>query len=175
MLDRDVSTQQARESFEEYVAGRRAALLRTAYLLTGQHADAEDLVQLALVKAVPHWRRISDDPEPYVRKVLAREATNRWRRRRWREVSTDVLPEPAGGPGDPTDPTDREVLRQALMRLSPRQRAVVVLRYFDDLTEQQTAEVLGIGLGTVKSHGRDAMARLRELVVLEEALDTVAP
>ena len=150
MPDRDVSTQQARESFEEYVAARRTALLRTAYLLTGQHADAEDLVQMALVKAVPHWRRISDDPEPYVRRILAREATNRWRRRRWREVSLDVLPETHN---EGTDPTDREVLRQALMRLSPRQRAVVVLRYFDDLTEQQTAEVLGIGLGTVKSHG----------------------
>ena len=172
MPDRDVSSQQARESFEEYVAARRTALLRTAYLLTGQHADAEDLVQMALVKAVPHWRRISDDPEPYVRKILAREATNRWRRRRWREVSADVLPE---GAGEAADPTDREVLRQALMRLSPRQRAVVVLRYFDDLTEQQTAEVLGIGLGTVKSHGRDAMARLRELIRLEEPLDTVAP
>jgi len=170
--DRDVSTQQARESFEEYVAARRTALLRTAYLLTGQHADAEDLVQMALVKAVPHWRRISDDPEPYVRRILAREATNRWRRRRWREVSLDVLPETHN---EGTDPTDREVLRQALMRLSPRQRAVVVLRYFDDLTEQQTAEVLGIGLGTVKSHGRDAMARLRELITLDEPLDTVAP
>ncbi len=172
MSDRDVSTQQARESFEEYVAARRTALLRTAYLLTGQHADAEDLVQMALVKAVPHWRRISDDPEPYVRRILAREATNRWRRRRWREVSLDVLPETHN---EGTDPTDREVLRQALMRLSPRQRAVVVLRYFDDLTEQQTAEVLGIGLGTVKSHGRDAMARLRELITLDEPLDTVAP
>ena len=172
MSDRDVSTQQARESFEEYVAARRTALLRTAYLLTGQHADAEDLVQMALVKAVPHWRRISDDPEPYVRRILAREATNRWRRRRWREVSSDVLPETLS---EGTDPTDREVLRQALMRLSPRQRAVVVLRYFDDLTEQQTAEVLGIGLGTVKSHGRDAMARLRELITLDEPLDTVAP
>ncbi len=172
MPDRDVSTQQARESFEEYVAARRTALLRTAYLLTGQHADAEDLVQMALVKAVPHWRRISDDPEPYVRRILAREATNRWRRRRWREVSSDVLPETLS---EGTDPTDREVLRQALMRLSPRQRAVVVLRYFDDLTEQQTAEVLGIGLGTVKSHGREAMARLRELITLEEPLDTVAP
>ena len=172
MPDRDVSTQQARESFEEYVAARRTALLRTAYLLTAQHADAEDLVQMALVKAVPHWRRISDDPEPYVRRILAREATNRWRRRRWREVSSDVLPETLS---EGTDPTDREVLRQALMRLSPRQRAVVVLRYFDDLTEQQTAEVLGIGLGTVKSHGRDAMARLRELIRLDEPLDTVAP
>ena len=172
MPDRELSTREARESFEEYVAARRGALLRTAYLLTGQHADAEDLVQMALVKAVPHWRRISDNPEPYVRRILAREATNRWRRRRWREVSTGVLPE---SPEGATDPIDREVLRQALMRLSPRQRAVVVLRYFDDLTGQQTAEVLGIGLGTVKSHGRDAMARLRELITLEEPLDTVAP
>jgi len=92
--DRDVSTQQARESFEEYVAARRTALLRTAYLLTGQHADAEDLVQMALVKAVPHWRRISDDPEPYVRRILAREATNRWRRRHATRAPTpsrDVL------------------------------------------------------------------------------------
>jgi len=147
-----------RASFEDYVAARRGALLRTAYLLTGDHADAEDLVQLALVKAMPRWKQISDQPEPYVRRILAREATNRWRRRRWREVSTDVLPEDAA---TGADPTDREVLRVALLTLSARQRAVVVLRYFEDLTEQQTAEVLGIGLGTVKSHGRDAMARLR--------------
>ena len=71
-------------SFEEYVAARRPALLRTAYLLTGSHADAEDLVQTALVKVVPHWRRIADRPEPYVRQVLARESVSRWRRRRWR-------------------------------------------------------------------------------------------
>lgn len=164
----------SRDSFEEFVAARRQALLRTAYLLTGDHGHAEDLVQLALVKSWPRWSRIADRPEPYVRTVLAREATNRWRGRRWREVSTGTLPERAAAE---QDLTDRELLRRALLRLSPRQRAVVVLRYFDDLTEQQTAEVLGIGLGTVKSHGRDALDRLRALVpeAVREAVDTVAP
>lgn len=166
----------SRDSFEDFVASRRSALLRTAYLLTGDHGDAEDLVQRVLVKAWPRWARIADRPEPYVRTILAREVTDRWRGRRWREVSTATPPEQAA---DGPDPTDREVLRRALLQLSARQRAVVVLRYFDDLTEAQTAEVLGIGLGTVKSHGRDALARLRVLVPgleeAEEALDTVAP
>lgn len=147
--------------FEEFVAARRQALLRTAYLLTGSHEDAEDLVQVALVKAVPHWRRIADHPEPYVRTILARESVSRWRRRRWRELTTDELPD-RQGPGD--DPVGRLALREALARLAPRQRAVIVLRYFDDLTERQTAEALGIGVGTVKSQTRDALARLRDLV-----------
>ena len=149
-----------RDSFEEYVAARRGALLRTAYLLTGQHQDAEDLVQVALLKVVPKWSRIADDPEPYVRKVLVHESISRWRRRRWREVHTDRLPDaPIEGPG-----ADRVALRQALARLAPRQRAVVVLRYFDDLTERETAALLGVSVGTVKSQARDARARLRELV-----------
>ena len=150
-----------REGFEEFVAARRQALLRTAYLLTGSHDDAEDLVQVALVKTVPHWSRIADHPEPYVRTVLARESVSRWRRRRWREVSTATLPERHA---PETDPTDREALRVALTTLAPRQRAVIVLRYFEDLTERQTAEALGIGVGTVKSQTRDALARLRGLV-----------
>ncbi|ANH39972.1 RNA polymerase sigma-E factor [Nocardioides dokdonensis FR1436] len=158
MSDRD---DRVRAQFEEYVAARRQALLRTAYLLTGQHADAEDLVQLALVKAMPHWAKIAHDPEPYVRKVLARESVSRWRRRRWREVSTDTPPE---RPTEVADLTDRTAVRQALLGLAPRQRAVVVLRYFDDLTEVQTAQALGIGVGTVKSHSRDALARLRVLL-----------
>ena len=83
-----------RLDFEEFVRARRAALLRTAYLLTGNHADAEDLLQRALVKAVPHWSRLRDQPEPYVRRILTRESISRWRRRRWREVSTDQPPEP---------------------------------------------------------------------------------
>ena len=145
------------DSFEEYVAARRGALLRTAYLLTGSHEDAEDLVQVALIKAVPHWRRIADHPEPYVRKILAHESVSRWRRRRWREVSTDELPETSvEGPSD-----DRLELRQALARLPPRQRAVIVLRYYEDLTEKETAATLGISVGTVKSQARDALARLR--------------
>src|SRR3954453_17026061 len=79
--------------FEQFVVARRDALLRTAYLLTGDHHDAEDLVQSALIKGVPKWARIKDRPEPYVRRVLARESVNRWRGRRWREVTTDVVPD----------------------------------------------------------------------------------
>ena len=142
--------------FEQFVLARRNALLRTAYLLTGDHHDAEDLVQTALIKVVPKWPRISDRPEPYVRQVLARESVNRRRGRRWREVTTDVVPETTQH-----DSTDRIALLEDLRRLSPRQRAVLVLRYFDDLTEADTAAALGISVGTVKSHVRDALTRLR--------------
>ena len=144
--------------FEGFVAARRDALLRTAYLLTGDHHDAEDLVQSALIKVVPKWARIKDHPEPYVRRVLARESVSRWRGRRWREVYTDAVPEAMHH--DSTD-SDRIELLEDLRRLSPRQRAVLVLRYFDDLTEADTAATLGISVGTVKSHVRDALARLR--------------
>ncbi len=156
-----MSDLEGRDGFESFVAARRQALLRTAYLLTGQHEDAEDLVQVALVKAVPHWKKIAASPEPYVRKILAREAISKWRGRRWREVPSEQLPE-VGVP--PDDVTGREAMRAALMQLAPRQRAVVVLRYYEDLTERQTAETLGISVGTVKSQARDALARLRELV-----------
>ncbi|WP_193607211.1 SigE family RNA polymerase sigma factor [Nocardioides lijunqiniae] len=156
-----------RAGFEEFVLARRSALLRTAYLMTGSHEDAEDLLQVALVKAVPQWRRIRDRPEPYVRRILARESISRWRRRRWREIGTDELPET--GTHD-ADVDQREDLRRALLTLAPRQRAVVVLRYYEDLSEAQTAEALGIAVGTVKSHARDALARLRTLVPdLDEA------
>lgn len=149
--------------FEDFVVARRDALLRTAYLLTGDHHDAEDLVQSALIKVVPKWARIQDHPEPYVRKVLARESLNRWRGRRWREVTTDIVPETVQH-----DSTDRVALLEDLRRLSPRQRAVLVLRYFDDLTEADTAAALGISVGTVKSHARDALARLRDQLPGEE-------
>src|SRR3954447_24477247 len=111
--------------FEQFVSARRYALLRTAYLLTGDHHDAEDLVQSALIKVVPKWARIKDRPEAYVRRVLARESVSRWRGRRWREVTTDVVPEAMH-----YDSADRLVLLEDLRRLSPRQRAVIVLRYF---------------------------------------------
>ena len=146
-------------SFEAFVVARRAALLRTAYLLTGNHHDAEDLVQSALIKVVPKWQRIEDRPERYVRQVLARESVNRWRSRRWREVTTDVMPE--AGSHASAENLDRVALLEDLRRLSPRQRAVLVLRYFDDLTEAETAAALDISVGTVKSHTREALARLR--------------
>jgi len=165
-----------REGFEEWVTARRAALLRTAYLLTGDAHDAEDLVQVTLLNAVPQWPRIAANPEPYVRKILARESISRWRRRRWREVATDRIPDaPVEGPG-----AERVVLQQALASLAPRQRAVIVLRYYEDLTEKETAAVLSISVGTVKSQARDGLGRLRELVPdlrLDEEEDaaTVAP
>ncbi len=147
-----------RLGFEEFVAARRPALLRSAYLLTGSQADAEDLVQATLLRVVPHWRRIARDPEPYVRRVLARESVTRWRGRRWRERSVAQLPERPS----PEPVSDRMALRAALATLSPRQRAVLVLRYYEDLTEPATAEALGISVGTVKSHAREGLARLRE-------------
>ena len=149
------------EDFEGFVVARRDALLRTAYLLTGNHHDAEDLVQSTLIKVVPKWSRLKGDPERYVRQVLARESVNRWRGRRWREMTTDTVPETTHGSTDRSS-TDRIALLDALRTLSPRQRAVVVLRYFEDLTEADTAAVLGISVGTVKSHTREGLVRLRE-------------
>jgi RNA polymerase sigma-70 factor (sigma-E family) len=150
-----------RDGFEQFVAARRPALLRTAYLLAGSHADAEDLVQGALVKTVTHWTRIAERPEPYVRQVLVRESVTRWRRRRWRETAIDRLPRRVAST---PDLDEREELRRALGALAPRQRAVLVLRYHEDLSEKETASLLGIAMGTVKSQARDGLARLRELL-----------
>jgi RNA polymerase sigma-70 factor (sigma-E family) len=150
-----------RDDFEAFVAARYDPLLRTAYLLTGDHHDAEDLLQQSLVKAVGAWGRIVGDPEPYVRTILVRQNVSRWRRRRWREVQTPLPPDRAIH-DEGVD--DRVRLQEALAGLAPRQRAVIVLRYYEDLTEVQTAEVLGIAVGTVKSQARDALKRLRQSV-----------
>jgi RNA polymerase sigma-70 factor (sigma-E family) len=148
-----------RDDFEQYVAARMPALLRTAYLLTGNPHDAEDLVQSALIKAVPAWKRIDGNPDAYLRRVMVNENISGWRRRRGREVLVDVTPD--AGRDDP-DSDAALALQRALATLAPRQRAVIVLRYFEDLTERETAEVLGVAIGTVKSQARDALARLRE-------------
>jgi len=146
-----------REDFEQYVAARMPALLRTAYLLTGHQQDAEDLVQVAMLKTVGAWRRIAGDPDAYVRQVLVNENISRWRRRRWREV-LEAPPE-SHVPSD--DIERRMALRSALMSLAPKQRTVLVLRYYEGLSEREIADAMGIGAGTVKSHARDALARLR--------------
>ena len=145
-------------SYEEFVSARYQALVRSAYLLTGHHHDAEDLVQTALLRAVSRWRRIEDNPEPYVRKIMVNENISRWRRHRGREHLAEAVPDAPAPSGDHDDAVE---LRRALSQLSPRQRTVVVLRYYEDLTERQVAELLGIGVGTVKSTTRDALARLR--------------
>ncbi|QNN52471.1 SigE family RNA polymerase sigma factor [Nocardioides mesophilus] len=145
-------------AFHAFVVARTAALSRTAYLLTGDHHLAEDLVQTALFKTAKAWGRIKGDPEPYVRRILYTENISWWRRRRHlREVAVEGY----DGPAAAADVDLRFALEQALAQLSIKQRTVLVLRYFEDLTEAQTAQVLGIGLGTVKSTTRQALARLR--------------
>lgn len=147
------------QSFTDYVAARRSALVRTAYLLCGDEHLAEDLVQSALIKAVGRWKRIGDRPEPWLRKVMVNDHISRWRRSRGREQLTAQVPD------RPVAAADRDHdLLNALKALAPRQRAVVVLRYYEDLTEAETADVLGVSVGTVKSQHRDAVTRLRSLV-----------
>ncbi len=166
-----------RAAFTDYVTARRPALVRTAYLLCGDAHLAEDLVQGALIKAVGHWKRIGDNPEPWLRKVMVNDHISGWRRHGGRERPTDQVPEQATRPAD----ADRDLtLAAALATLAPRQRAVVVLRYYDDLTELETAKILGVAVGTVKSQHRDAITRLRALVpdLLGEPVEvarTVAP
>ena len=145
------------EGFSEYVVARQAALLRTAYLLTGHAQDAEDLVQTTLVKVVPQWRRIRDNPEPYVRRVLVNENVSRWRRRRWREHPTDDLPEVlAEGP----DHAELIAVRDALAGLAPRQRAVSCCATTRGSPRPRSPTRSHLP-GTVKSQARDALARLR--------------
>lgn len=153
----------AEQAFDAFVAARVGALSRTAYLLTGDHHLAEDLVQTSLFKAAKAWHRIQGDPEPYVRRILYTENVSAWRRRRHlAEVSAGSPGEYAvDGAGVEPDHDLRLVLRHALARLTPKQRTVLVLRYFEDLTEAQTAAAMGIGLGTVKSNTKAALARLR--------------
>jgi RNA polymerase sigma-70 factor (sigma-E family) len=151
-------------SFEDFVRARADSLLRTA-LLTGQRrAEAEDLVQVALERAYRHWPRIcgAEGPERYVRRILASASADRWRRLGRRPEQAL----PAAGPGpvvaDRTgEIADRDYLLRALAGLPPRQRAVLVLRYFDDLSEAETAQMLGCSVGTVKSQAARGLARLR--------------
>jgi RNA polymerase sigma-70 factor (sigma-E family) len=156
--------------FRDFVAGRSAALHRTAYLLVGDWALAEDLVQTALVKTYLAWRRLDGlaAVEPYARRVLVNTATSWWRRR-WRgERPTGLLPE-RGLPDGAEQRAERDRLWQLIQTLPARQRAVVVLRYYEDLTEAETARLLDISVGTVKSQTARAMGTLRAAMVKEHA------
>lgn len=148
------------EGFEEFVAVASPRLLRTAFLLTRDAGHAEDLVQTALARAWRAWHRIDGDPEPYVRRIIVTSHATWWRRR-WRgEEPTGELPERAGeSPQAAVD--EREWLWQALGRLPRRQRTVLVLRFYEDLTEAQVAGLLGCSVGTVKSQASKALAKLR--------------
>jgi len=148
--------------FRQFVAARSAALLRTAYLLVGDWAHAEDLLQATLTKTYLAWRRLGEieSVEPYARRVLVTTATSWWRRRWHGERPTAVIPDRAA-----PDRFDERIERQALWRhvraLPARQRAVLVLRFYEDLTEAETARVLGVAVGTVKSQCARALASLR--------------
>ena len=148
----------------EFVSARGAALSRTAYLLTGDHQAAADLVQDTYVVLVRRWQKSGAvDPEAYVRKILYSRFVDGWRRRRLRELPWASPPDVASGDEAGTA-VDRITLQGALARLTPRQRAVLVLRFYEDFTEVQAAAVLGISPNTVKSQSRVALQRLRELV-----------
>jgi RNA polymerase sigma-70 factor (sigma-E family) len=145
--------------FDEFVAARSAALSRTAYLLTGDHHLAQDLVQAALLQAAKHWGRIHTSPEAYVRRAMYHQNISWWRRRKVAESPLSFHDGAAAAP----DTDLRLTLDQALARLTPKQRTVLVLRFYEDLTEVETARALGISAGTVKSTSRQALARLRAL------------
>lgn len=150
----------AEHDFGAFVAARATTLLRVAYLACGDRSEAEDLLQTALERTYRNWDRVRhDSPEPYVRRVIVNTAISRARRRAiLRIIPVRVPPDT---PARSADVDLRRVLMDALRALPPRQRAVVVLRYWEDLTEHQTAEVLGCTIGTVKSQSSKAMAKLR--------------
>lgn len=150
------------QGFSEWAAGAERSLLRSAYLLTGDLHRAEDLVQEALVKVALRWPRLrASNPTAYARTIVVRDNISWWRRRR-REVVVDLDEARAEAAAVSSDPETALVVRRALVRLTPGQRAVVVLRHFDDLSERETAAVLGVSVGTVKSQNAVALRRLRE-------------
>ncbi|MFL6060275.1 MAG: SigE family RNA polymerase sigma factor [Marmoricola sp.] len=145
--------------FEAFVRARLQHLLRFGYVLTGSEHAAADLVQDALERSLLRWSRItSDDPEGYVRRTMVNRSISVWRKL-GRERVTDEVPV-----GTYRDPERDEALLAALRRLPARQRAVIALRYYEDLTEARTAQVLGCSIGTVKSQSSLAMTRLRTLL-----------
>ena len=152
--------------FDEFVVSRSPALLRTAYLLIHDEGLAEDLVQTALTKSWFAWQRIDGDPEPYVRRVLVTTSVSWWRRRWTRELPAADLPERAA-PEAADRSVDPQDLWEAIGHLPRRQRAVVVLRYLEDRTEAETAELLGCSAGTVKSQCAKALAKLKRDPTLE--------
>jgi RNA polymerase sigma-70 factor (sigma-E family) len=154
--------------FREFMHARWPVMVRLAYGLTGDQGHAEDVAQAAFARAYASWPRVSraGDPDAYVRQIVVNENRNRFRRRRVTERLTDSPPESGFVDVARADTTrhddDRSMLIAALQRLGPRQRAVIVLRYWMDLTEYETAAVLNCSVGTVKSQASRALATLRQ-------------
>ncbi|GGV79157.1 SigE family RNA polymerase sigma factor [Streptomyces massasporeus] len=154
------------DGFDEFAAARWSTLLHVARLLTGgDRQRAEDLVQEALVKLWFAWPKIADQaPEAYVRTVLVRLAARSARRRWWGERPVEQLPDRAGPVDVSSAVAERSRLEGALAQLSPKQRAAVVLRYYEDLPEAQVAQALGCPVGTARSHASRGVARLRQIL-----------
>lgn len=149
--------------FDSFVRGRTPALLRAAYLLTGDQHLAEDLVQSALARTHRRWANLHHEgnAEAYTRKTMYHLQVSWWRRPKVAESMPGDLPEPRAGYDHAEVTSTRVALRRALLRLTPKQRAVLVLRFFEDRSEGETAELLDIAPGTVKSQTAKALARLR--------------
>jgi len=153
--------------FDDFVRARSSALLRTAFLLTGDRGDAEDLLQEVLGRMYAKWGSIRISPEAYARKALVHRSINGWRRSR--HMKYGPMPADLPSPGDPVaELAARDEIERVLMILPARQRAVLVLRYLDDLSEVDTAAALGCSPGTVKSHSARGLARLRGLLNLTD-------
>ena len=159
-------TQDKDAEFEAYMSARQPSLLRTAYLLTGDQHTAEDLVQTALAKLYLSWDKVQrrELVDGYVRRILVNENNSLWRRA-WkkREFSTDTLPDQQTVT-DTHDDGRSAALWECVQTLPRKQRAVVVLRFYEDLSEAEVAEILGISVGTVKSQSSRALAALRSRV-----------
>lgn len=151
------------DGFDVFVAAHSAALSRTAFFLTGDNEQAEDLLQEALTKTAARWPRVRDDnPRAYVRQVMLNHVRSVWRRsRRMKEHPIDDLSNRASDTDTATQVSDAAALMAALRLLGARQRAVLYLRFYEDRTEAETARQLGCSIGTVKSQTHDALARLR--------------
>jgi RNA polymerase sigma-70 factor (sigma-E family) len=150
----------ADEEFRAFVEARYAHLLRMAYLLAGSREQAEDMLQSALLATMLRWRHV-EQPEAYVRRVMINQLVSRWRRQRIVEVLTSMLPE---RPAPSEEVELRDELWSALRKLPAGMRTVLVLRYWEDLSEAGTADLLGCSVGSVKSQASRGLARLRELM-----------
>ena len=160
-MDRDRVT----DSLELFLAQRGRPLLRAAVLLAGSQEAGEDLLQAALERLLQRWNKIDGDPEGYLRRSMYNIAADGWRRERaWRSI-TRLLPRPGAGTGpDAVAEVDaRDALVRLLLKLPPKQRAAIVLRYWEQLSEAEAAEMLGCSVGTVKAATSRGLRRLREL------------
>ncbi len=156
--------------FSEFMHGRWSSLVRLGYGLTGDLQLAEDLAQTAFAKAYASWSRVrrAEHPDAYLRRIVINANRSRFRKLRVSEVLTESLPEQLSQASTGDEHADRAALMAALMRLPYGQRAAIVLRYWLDLTETETAAILGCSVGNVKSQSSRALAKLRANVVLLE-------